>query len=83
MSIEGVWTANNYDSGREGVYKVSFQSLLPDKLVDTFDRLQIEVTVEGGSGCGGAINGELFAVFIPVLLAGLFVALKEKNENKN
>ena len=83
VRIEGVWSANNYNAGQEGVYKVSFQSVLPDKLVDTFDRLQIEVTVEGGNGCGGAINGELFAVLIPVLLAGLFVALKVNNENKN
>ena len=45
VKISGVWTANNYNAKQEGVYKVTFQSVLPNKLVDTFDMLQIEVSL--------------------------------------
>ena len=81
VKISGVWTANNYNAKQEGVYKVTFQSVLPNKLVDTFDMLQIEVIVSGG-GCGGTLNSALFKISLPVLFAGLYIVLKEKKNER-
>ena len=77
IEIEGVWTGNNYRAKDSGVYKIKFQAVMPDKLVDTFNLLQIEVTVQEG-GCSSALNGGVWCIIVPVLLAVAIVIFKEK-----
>ena len=76
-TLTGTWSSNSYNANADGRYVVQFQTVLPDKLVDSFSLLRVYVTVEGkgegaalaiGLGIGGAVLVAAAAIIVAVMV---------------
>ena len=84
-TLTGNWSSNSYNAGQNGRYAVQFQTVLPDKLVDSFNMLRVYVTVDGnGVNTGLAIGlGVGGGVIAAAVIVTVIIKLRKRGKNED